>query len=429
MALAATALVLPLGAIGLPEATAAANGVKVLSSSSFVDWTGQVHIVGEVANEGSSNVFDVAVGVDEKAANGSVIRSVPVSARLSIMEPGDKSPFILIFEPSANYDHYAITGVNSTTTYQEANHNFTISGARSYEDDRGVKHVAGSVTNGNGGKADWVQVLVTLHGATGKVVDAAVTSPQNNSSSSLEAGETADWDASFDMYSPTYVTVATIGQAANAPSGPPPPAGQIPDVTSFRIPPIVVRTSECQGTYPISATLTNSESVNQVNSAIQHASRTVTWVNLAPESSGIAHGMIWYCPRDFGLGTFRVGPSTINYEYGGDEQSVEDDTAATFHAKQESKAKIAVSRSGAVVTAYGRVRYFSVAAGARRQLHHVRVYLQQYSRGAWREVAHESTGAKGTAVFRITAPSDARWRIVYRGSRTTWKSTSRAVDI
>ena len=101
---------------GLPASQSARASIQVnlLSSSSWVDTIGYVHIVGEVQNAGSQYVHFVEININEYGTSGNLLGTDFTFTTVDILAPastypylGEKSPFVDTFMPPAGYDHYS----------------------------------------------------------------------------------------------------------------------------------------------------------------------------------------------------------------------------------------------------------------------------------------------------------------------------------
>jgi hypothetical protein len=212
------------GAVALvAPAAQAAQVITVLSQSTFVDSVGTDNIVGEVRNDGSTNVEDVELTFHFMDAADQEIDSDWTNTLVERLAPNEKSPFLETFMRPPGYHHYTVT-VTATDAPAGPNHYFTPSLPNESTDGAGLHHFAGVVRNDNTAPADFVNVVFTFYNAAGVVVNA--TSEYVNDDT-IAPGGTSAIDAMITT-TPGFATYAALGQSSTDAA---PPAGGSPSPT------------------------------------------------------------------------------------------------------------------------------------------------------------------------------------------------------
>jgi hypothetical protein len=205
--LSATALAA--GAAAVIAAPAhAAQAVTVVSQSTFVDSAGTDNIVGELRNDGSSDIEQVTVNFSFMDAANQLLGTDSTNAMVDRLAAGEKSPFLLTFSKPAGYDHSAIS-VTATDVAAPPNHNFTTSLPNEFTDGFGLHHLAGTVRNDNLIDADFVNVVLTFYDASGKVVDAA---SEFVNDATIAPGATSAIDETIST-TPAYASYTALAQS------------------------------------------------------------------------------------------------------------------------------------------------------------------------------------------------------------------------
>jgi hypothetical protein len=191
----------------LSQVEPSATAIKVLSSRAWVD-SGYLHIVGDVKNTSSSWRRFVEIDARLYNSSGQVLGSDFTFALLDLVAPGKRAPFHLMRQEPNGYHHYRLS-TSSSTTSQRPIRKLTVHDGVPYED-FGYRHYPGEVSNGNGFKVKFVQVVITLFDANGKVVnvDFTFTNP-----STVPAHATRGFEAIFTDHYSDAVTVRYQVQA------------------------------------------------------------------------------------------------------------------------------------------------------------------------------------------------------------------------
>lgn len=224
----ASALAVGAAVLVAPAAQAAAV-VTVVSQSTFVDSVGTDNIVGEVRNDGSTNVEQITLDFQFMSASSQVLGTDSTTGMVERLAPGEKSPFLLTFTPPAGYHHYSVTA-SATDVAAPPNHNFTTSLPNEYTDSSGLHHLAGTVRNNNTIDADFVNVVVTFYNGGGKVVNAVSEFVDDDA---ITPGGTSAIDEMVST-TPAYSSYVALAQSNSdaAPGATPSPTATAPATAS-----------------------------------------------------------------------------------------------------------------------------------------------------------------------------------------------------
>jgi hypothetical protein len=185
----------------------AAGVVTVVSQSHFIDSVGTDNIVGEVRNDGSTNIEQVVLSFSLRNAADQEIGTDSTHAMVERLAPGEKSPFLLTFSAPAGYHHSAIT-VTSNDAPDVPNHNFTTVLDNEFTDGFGLHHLAGTVRNDNQIDADFVNVVLTFYNG-GTVVNATSEFVDDDT---ITPGATSGIDEIVST-TPAYTSYTVVGQS------------------------------------------------------------------------------------------------------------------------------------------------------------------------------------------------------------------------
>ena len=197
----------------------ASGSVQLLSSSSWTDSIGNIHIVGEVLNNTGAYHDFIQINFEYLDASGRLLKPDFTFTDANELAPGERGGFTNIFTPPAGYDHYSITGIGESTTSSPPNHNFSTLVTNVFTDSIGAQHVVGTVTNNNSTTDTFVEVLFTVYGCDGTTVDSDFTFVQApDGSSTLAPGQTAPFELIRLSDSPAMTAMRLITQSSDAPS-------------------------------------------------------------------------------------------------------------------------------------------------------------------------------------------------------------------
>jgi hypothetical protein len=190
----------------------ARNCVEILSKNQYVDSVGYTHIVGEVKNNGTTNLDFVQITATFYSSNGSVLDTNFAFTMMNILTPNQKSPFdVLSAKQGVAADHYSVTVTDASETTDQPDLALVVQGTTSSIDQVGYYHVLGEVKNTGNSTASLVEVVVTLHDSSGNVVDATLsfTTP-----SDLQAGESGSFDSITSQSASSISTFTVQAQPA-----------------------------------------------------------------------------------------------------------------------------------------------------------------------------------------------------------------------
>lgn len=169
------------------------EGVELLSHSAYWDIAGHMHIVGEVQNNGESNVKYVGI-TSYYGGRPDLLGVDSAYTTLDILVPGQKSPFhIRSHLQVLNECWYLLRGSYSTTT-EEPFVGLHILSHWSWVDAQGYHWIGGQVQNNGDTTAGSVMVVATYYDSEGAVIGTDTVSP---ASRRLVPGQTEF----FEVYS------------------------------------------------------------------------------------------------------------------------------------------------------------------------------------------------------------------------------------
>jgi hypothetical protein len=192
----------------LAPAASAAQAITLLSQTTFVDSAGTDDIVGELRNDGTTNIENITLNFQFLSSTGTVLGSDSTTALADRLAPGEKSPFRLTFTKPAGYHHYTVTA-SATDVAAPPNHNFTTTITSEPVDGFGIKHLTGPVRNNNTTDADFVEVVFTFFDAAGHVVNAGSEFVNDDT---ITPGGTSTIDFMVDP-DPAYSTYTMFAQS------------------------------------------------------------------------------------------------------------------------------------------------------------------------------------------------------------------------
>jgi len=152
-----------------PGAARAAQDVVILSSSAY-PYGDYVCVVGEVRNDTAGNVRSVRVTATYHDGSGGVLGTASAYTKHSILVPGRKSPFLILYEPPAGYAGYDLAVTYSATDLTPAPQ-LLLRSVRQIPDEPGWLTLIGEVENPAASNVEYVEVFLTLYDAGGKVLN------------------------------------------------------------------------------------------------------------------------------------------------------------------------------------------------------------------------------------------------------------------
>lgn len=216
-----------------------ADSVTILSSSSYVDSAGFLHVVGEVQNSGSNTISFVEISATFYDSNGKVVDTGLAFASLSYMQPNTKSPFDVLDAHSTLVPQIATYKVQvSYTTGGSIQQGLVINSDSSYTDSIGFYHIVGEIQNTGSATSSDTAVYATCYDSSGKVVDTGLGFANPDS---IESGNASPFDILITDSSQTsliasYALTAQSSDYALVSSSPTPTPTATPTVTTQSTP-------------------------------------------------------------------------------------------------------------------------------------------------------------------------------------------------
>jgi peptidoglycan/xylan/chitin deacetylase (PgdA/CDA1 family) len=200
-------------------------GTPVLSSTTWTDASGFLHIAGEVLNNTAEPRRWLQLDAALLDAAGASVGSAVGYTDVPTLAPWSRSPFEIVTRRPTGYDRASLRvctpngsgGCAAGQATAAALGGLTVSPSPSFLDAAGKRHYVGSVRNDGSGSAKLVKAHVTAYDAYGRVAGLAVGS---TSPGSLPAGATGTYDlvgagTAAPNRSVTRATGATTGCTAS----------------------------------------------------------------------------------------------------------------------------------------------------------------------------------------------------------------------
>ena len=170
-------LFLSLSFLSSPQHVHAESPVKVLSHSSFSD-SGYFWVFGEVQNTGVTKLVSVEVNLVYYDRAGGILGTERHNVLLSVLEPGQKSPFIVWagmthkdpINPSL-VERYSVNVEDTTVITESITWGLKILNERTLVDKDGYFHVSGEIKNNASIPFNQTWVVATFYDINGTVVD------------------------------------------------------------------------------------------------------------------------------------------------------------------------------------------------------------------------------------------------------------------
>jgi len=153
--------------------------LSVVSHRRYEDNFGELRIVGELKNDFDVDAQAVIVTVSLYDAQGRRLDRVTVPALLKYVRAGQRAPFLIVRPLPDGLHSYALSAAGVSTT-QLPSASLAVVEKKQYEDQAGLYHVEGRVSNVGATTVDHVRVALTIYDADGDVVnaEAVYTTPQ-----------------------------------------------------------------------------------------------------------------------------------------------------------------------------------------------------------------------------------------------------------
>ena len=201
--LAATSVAAPAGTPLAAPAAEALSAIQIMSTRSYTDSIGYLHVVGDLKNNSTAWREFVRISGRFYNSNGVLLKTDFTYTWLDLVAPnGGHASFELLTKKPSGFHHYALS-TSSDTTSKRPIRNLSIIKGRPYTDSIGYRHFIGEVHNGNTFKITFVMVVVTLFDSNGKIVntDFTFTDPYT-----IPAGGTK----AFDCFMNHFTGTATV---------------------------------------------------------------------------------------------------------------------------------------------------------------------------------------------------------------------------
>ena len=161
---------------------------KVAYHRSYNDSDGYLYIIGEIENDGGSNLRGLKLNINLYSADDSLLSSHEVPSMLTILKPNTKSPFKLMVKPE-NFDNYDISIVHLKTLLSPRQKLIISGDAGAF--DNTTYTITGNVENNDTETAEGVKIVAALYDEAGNILYAekVLTSPAN-----IETNSTATFE-------------------------------------------------------------------------------------------------------------------------------------------------------------------------------------------------------------------------------------------
>jgi len=168
----------------------------LMGTNDYLDDLGNLHLIGEVHNDMAHDVAQIRVRVTFYDDAGSVLEAVTGSALLDLLAPGQRSPFVIVWENPGAWKRFSLRATARSTT-ERAQEGLTIVHSYARLDENGLYHVLGTIKNDGLTTAYYVGVVVSLYDSFGKVSNAGFA---HASPSRVPPGTAASFDCSFEYF-------------------------------------------------------------------------------------------------------------------------------------------------------------------------------------------------------------------------------------
>ncbi len=153
--------------------------LSVVSHRRYVDEFGELRIVGEVRNDFDVNAQAVVITAILYDAQGRELERATAPTLLKFVRAGQRAPFLIVRPAPKGLHSYTLSVAGVSTAHLPAA-SLAVVEKKQYEDQAGLYHVEGRVSNVGAVAVDRVRVALTIYNAAGDVVnaEAAYTTPQ-----------------------------------------------------------------------------------------------------------------------------------------------------------------------------------------------------------------------------------------------------------
>jgi hypothetical protein len=168
----------------------------LMGTNDYVDDLGNLHLVGEVHNDMLYNVDEIRVDVTFYDDSGGVVEAVTGSALLDLLAPGQRSPFVVVWENPGQWKRYSLRATARPTTARSTE-GLTLVHSYARLDENGLYHVVGTIRNDGLTTLYYVGVVVSLYDSFGRISNAGLT---HATPSRIAPGTAASFDCPFEYY-------------------------------------------------------------------------------------------------------------------------------------------------------------------------------------------------------------------------------------
>ena len=156
---------------GGKPAAGCCSDLTVLTHTFTVDAAGAPRMVGEVRNDGGTNLRDVKVTARLYDVGHRLLAGRSTDASIDIVKPGERSPFAIVFpNPPRLLARYTVQAEGSTTLEQPVEGLTVVASADWPAGSGDGRLIFGEARNTSGGPLDSLQIVATLYDAGGRVV-------------------------------------------------------------------------------------------------------------------------------------------------------------------------------------------------------------------------------------------------------------------
>lgn len=196
-----------------------ARGIRILSSTTWVDTSGRVHVAGEVLNNTAESRRWIQIDATLQNASGGTLGRAVAYSDVPVLAPWSRSSFEVVATAPAGFSRASLRVCTPSSTGTCAPGQVTtaplaglvVTAGQAYVDSLGRQHYPGTVRNGNAATVSGIRASVTAYDALGNVraVGAGPTSPDTLATTTVASYDlTASGGTGFNR----SVTVASGGQ-------------------------------------------------------------------------------------------------------------------------------------------------------------------------------------------------------------------------
>lgn len=169
--------------------------VQILPNSmGYVDIFGWIHVLGEVYNGTSTNLWFIMVAVDFYDSNGALLGSAFAYVNLESLAPGQRTCFDVVHEEMAGVTGYSFQPLTYYTDASGPPALAVTDSSGSYDGEWGTYGITGHVRNDHGVQVAYVSVIGTLYDSVSTVVGCDLVYADNDT---LAPGESSAFSLSF----------------------------------------------------------------------------------------------------------------------------------------------------------------------------------------------------------------------------------------